>query len=88
MHFLRVLGAEVLSQSEFELPRSRPASLDVASAAENGPAAELPVEPAAWTLWGQGTAGGFDDKPKDDFLMDGNVFTGYLGLDYCLHLHV
>ena len=43
---------------------------------------------AAWTLWGRETASGFDGKPKDDFRMDGNVFTGYLGLDYCLQSNV
>ena len=42
------------------------------------------AEAAAWALWGRGTASGFDGKPKEDFLMDGNVFTGYPGLDYQL----
>ena len=27
-------------------------------------------------------ASGFNGKPKDDFLVDGNVLTGYLGVDY------
>ena len=95
VQFRRVSGAEVLSQSEFELPLSGPASPadppPAASVAEADPAATDPmVEPAAqaaaatWTLWGRGTASGFNGKPKDDFSMDGNVFTGYLGVDYRL----
>ena len=91
------LGAEVLSQSEFELPLSGPALPEdpppAASVAEAAPvAAELPMEPAAqaaaWTLWGRGTASEFNGKPKDDFSMDGNVFTGYLGVDYRLQPNV
>ena len=39
---------------------------------------------AAWTLPGRETASGFNGKPKDDFSIDGNVFTGYLGMDYRL----
>ena len=58
--------------------------------------APTPVQPgetaaqaaAAWMLWGRGTASGFDGNPKDDFRMDGNVFTGYLGLDYRLQSNV
>ena len=70
------------------MPLSRPAPLAVASATEWTPAASPPIEPAAqaaaWTLWGRGTASGFDGNPKDDFSIDGNVFTGYLGVDYRL----
>ncbi len=99
VQFRRVSGAEVLSQSEFELPLSGPASPadppPAASVAEADPAATDPlVEPAAqaaaatWTLWGRGTASGFNGKPKDDFSMDGNVFTGYLGVDYRLQPNV
>ena len=47
-----------------------------------------PTETAAGTLWGRGTAGEFDGRQKDDFLMDGNVFTRYLGLDYRVQLNV
>ena len=71
-------GAEVLSQSEFEMPLSRPAL-----PADPPPAASR-AEAAAWTLWGRGTANGFNGKPKEDFWMDGNVSTGYLGVDYWL----
>ena len=91
--FRRVSGAEVMSQSAFEIPLRRPptpdappegvgeeASASVDTAAQAGA--------AAWTLWGRGTASGFDGRPKDDFSMDGNVFTGYLGLDYRLQLNV
>ena len=31
-----------------------------------------------------GPGDGFNGKPKDDFSIDGNVFTGYLGADYRL----
>ena len=99
VQFRRVSGAEVLSQSEFEVPLSGPTSPadppPAASVAEADPAATDPlVEPAAqaaaatWTLWGRGTASGFNGKPKDDFSMDGNVFTGYLGVDYRLQPNV
>lgn len=37
---------------------------------------------SAWTLWGRGNVSGFSGKPKDDFEMDGDVFSGYIGLDY------
>ena len=47
-----------------------------------------PTETAAGTLWGRGTASGFDGRQKDDFLMDGNVFTCSLGLDYQVQLNV
>ena len=94
VQFRRVSGAEVLSQSAFELPLSRPAPRAVASATEGTPAAGPPIDPAAqaaaatWTLWGRGTASGFNGKPKADFSMDGNVFTGYLGVDYRLQPNV
>ena len=99
VQFRRVSGEEVLSQSEFELPLSGPTSPadppPAASVAEADPAATDPMmEPAAqaaaatWTLWGRGTASGFNGKPKDDFSMDGNVFTGYLGVDYRLQPNV
>lgn len=64
--FRRVSTGQVLSQSSFNLPLG---SQDAA----NG---------SAWTLWGRGNVSGFSGKPKDDFEMDGDVFSGYLGLDY------
>ena len=79
MQFRRVSGTEVLAQSAFELPLRRTASVA-------DPAA--PAEAAAWTLWGRCTASGFDGNPKDDFSMDGDVFTGYHGLDYRLQPNV
>ncbi len=94
VQFRRVSGREVLSQSAFEMPLSRPAPRAVASATEGTPAAGPPIDPAAqaaaatWTLWGRGTASGFNGKPKADFSMDGNVFTGYLGVDYRLQPNV
>lgn len=67
-----------MSQSEFELPLSRTASTEEpqpsASMVEADPATH--AEAAAWTLWGRRTANGFNGKPKDDFSMDGSVFTG------------
>ena len=84
VQFRRVSGADVLSQSEFELPLSRPAPLNVASAAERTPEAGA----AAWTLWDRRTASGLDGKPRDDFSMDGNVFTGYLGVNYRLQPNI
>ena len=90
VQFRRVSGAEVLAQSEFDVPLSRPAPLAVASATEGTPAAGPPIESAAqagaaaWTLWGRGTASGFNGEPKADFSIDGTVFTGYLGVDYRL----
>ena len=92
VQFRRVSGVEVLAQSEFELPLNQPAPLAIAT--EGTPAAEPPIEPAAqvgaaaWTLWGRGMASGFNGKPKDAFSMDGNVFTGYLGVDYRLQPNV
>ena len=99
--FRRVSGAEVMSESAFEIPLRRP------TPAADPPTPDAPREPegvaetasapvdtaaqaeaAAWTLWGRGTASGFDGKPKDDFSMDGTVFTGYLGLDYRLQPNV
>ena len=99
--FRRVSGAEVMSQSAFEIPLrgSAPAADRPTPDAPRGPEgaaeeASAPVDTAAqagaaaWTLWGRGTASGFDGRPKDDFSMDGNVFTGYLGLDYRLQPNV
>ncbi len=97
VQFRRVSGAEVLSQSEFELPLRQPAAdaPTPVGVTEADPAAPIPpvetapqAAAAAWTLWGRGTASGFDGKPKDDFSMDGTVFTGYLGLDYRLQPNV
>ena len=51
---------------------------------EAGPPIDPAAQAAAWTLWGRGTASGFDGKPKADLSMDGTVFTGYLGVDYRL----
>lgn len=99
VQFRRMWGAEVLSQSQFETPLSRPTPgiealvpinmteadpTEPVQPAETAPRAEA----AAWTLWGRGTASGFDGRPKDDLLMDSNVFTGYLGPDYRLQPNV
>ena len=99
VQFRRMSGAEVLSQSQFEIPLNRPTPGTEAPVPINmtkagptepvQPAETAPqAEAAAWTLWGRGTACDSDGRPKDDFLMDGNVFTGYLGLDYRLQPNV
>ena len=67
--FRRISTMEMLSQSAFTAPLSKP---------------DAPGWASGWTLWGRGTAGGFDGEPKDGFSMDGEVFTGYVGLDYRL----
>ena len=85
VQFRRVSGTEVLAQSAFEMPLRRAANV-ADPGAPGEPAAQ--ADAAAWTLWGRGTASGFDGKPKADFSMDGDVFTGYLGLDYRLQPNV
>ena len=65
--FRRVSAAEMLTRSRFDVPLG---GRDAATGASD------------WTLWGRGTASGFNGKPKDDFSMDGDVYSGYLGLDY------
>ena len=78
-----------MSQSEFELLPSRPTLPEEptpsASMAEADQAAGvLAVEPRPWRgrCRARERLSGFDGKPKDDFSMDGNIFTGSLGLDY------
>lgn len=63
---------QVLSQSSFNLPLGQKDAKDT----------------AAWTLWGRGNVSGFSGKPKDDFEMDGDVLSGYLGLDYRVRTNV
>ena len=36
----------------------------------------------AWTLWGRGAASGFSGQPQNDFTMTGNLYSGYVGVDY------
>ena len=64
--FRRVSAREMLAQSRFETPLGQRGAGGT----------------TAWTLWGRGTANGFDGEPKNDFRMDGEVFSGYVGLDY------
>lgn len=71
--FRRVSADQVLSQSSFNMP------LGSRQGATNG---------SAWTLWGRGNVSGFSGNPKDDFEMDGDVFSGYLGLDYRVRTNV
>ena len=71
--FRRISTMEMLPQSAFTAPLGKP---------------NAPGWTSGWTLWGRGTAGGFDGEPKDGFSMDGEVFTGYVGLDYRLQQNV
>ena len=71
--FRRISTIEMLSQSAFTAPLGKP---------------DAPGWISGWTLWGRGTAGGFDGEPKDGFSMDGEVFTGYVGLGYRLQQNV
>ena len=64
--FRRVSAREMLAQSRFETPLGQ------------GDAGGM----TAWTLWGRGTANEFDGEPRNDFRMDGEIFSGYVGLDY------
>lgn len=59
---------DVLARSAFELPLSR---------TEGGGIAGL-------TLWGRGMASHFSGSPATGFSMDGDIYSGYLGLDYRL----
>ncbi len=43
------------------------------------------AEPSAqWSLWGRGDFSHFEGSPQSDFDLDGEVVSGYLGLDYRL----
>ena len=35
-----------------------------------------------WTLWGRGSVSGFEGQSANDLALDGEVVSGYLGLDY------
>lgn len=59
---------DVLARSAFELPLS---------STEGGRIAGL-------TLWGRGMASHFSGSPATGFSMDGDLYSGYLGLDYRL----
>ncbi len=36
----------------------------------------------ATTLWARGAVGNYEGEPEDDFQLDGDIVSGYLGLDY------
>lgn len=59
---------DVLARSAFELPLSR---------TDDGGVAGL-------TLWGRGMASNFSGSPDTGFSMDGDLYSGYVGLDYRL----
>ena len=59
---------DVLARSAFELPLS---------STDDGGIAGL-------TLWGRGMASHFSGSPATGFSMDGDLYSGYLGLDYRL----
>ena len=73
VRFRRVSAMEMLSRSRFDVPLGTQ---------------EAEGWMSGWTLWGRGTASGFNGEPEDDFSMAGDVFTGYLGLDYRLQQNV
>ncbi len=77
VRFRRVSMTEMLAQSRFEVPLGRRAASGTAAAGNEG-------WTSGWTLWGRGTASDFQGRPKNDFRMEGDVFTGYVGLDYRL----
>ena len=68
--FRRVSAMELSSLGRFDLPLNRQ---DGAAATDGA---------TGWRLWGQGSAGGFEGRPEADSRMDGEVFGGYVGLDY------
>ena len=37
---------------------------------------------SAWTLWGRGNVSGFEGQSANELTLDGEVVSGYLGLDY------
>ncbi len=37
---------------------------------------------SGWSLWARATTSNFDGKPEDDFDLDGDVTSAYLGMDY------
>ncbi len=37
---------------------------------------------SAWTLWGRGNVSGFEGQSANELALDGEVVSGYLGLDY------
>lgn len=59
---------DVLARSAFELPLSRTGD-------GGGP---------GLTLWGRGMASNFSGSPDTGFSMDGDIYSGYVGLDYRL----
>ncbi len=61
-----VSAKDLLARSAFNLP--------LTSTGEDG----MP----AWTLWGRGAASGFSGQPQNDFTMTGNLYSGYVGVDY------
>ena len=66
--FRQASVTELLSRSRFDLPLSRQ---DAATGGAMG-----------WRVWGRGSTGGFDSRPEAGFRMDGDVGSGYIGLDY------
>ena len=61
-----VSAKDLLARSAFNLPLTR-------TGADGLP---------AWTLWGRGAASGFSGQPQNDFTMTGNLYSGYVGVDY------
>ena len=46
-----------------------------------GPTDDAPDAPGAWTLWGRAGVARFSGRPASDLETDGEVFTGFVGVD-------
>ncbi len=71
---------EQLARSAFVIPLGLNQNLNQ-NLNENNSTAE---PSAQWSLWGRGDFSHFEGSPQSDFDLDGEVVSGYLGLDYRL----
>ncbi len=71
---------EQLARSAFVIPLGLNQNLSQ-NLSENHSTAE---PSAQWSLWGRGDFSHFEGSPQSDFDLDGEVVSGYLGLDYRL----
>ena len=69
----RLPSREQLARSTFLIPLSGLIETDTADADTGG-----------WSLWGRGDFSRFEGRPQHELSLDGEVMTGYLGLDYRL----
>ncbi len=71
---------EQLARSAFVIPLGLSQNLS-----QNLNENDSTAEPSAqWSLWGRGDFSHFEGSPQSDFDLDGEVVSGYLGLDYRL----